>query len=51
MINTAEYTEKLGQVTRGEITTETWMAYCRELLSQILDLPEVREVMVRLKHR
>ncbi len=35
----------------GDITADDWMAYCTEVLAEILCQPEVTEVMVRLKHR
>ena len=49
MINTEEYTTKLGQVTRGEISLEEWKAYCFDLLAEILE--DNKDVMVRLKAR
>jgi hypothetical protein len=35
----------------GQITHEEWMQYCTKVLGEILDQPEIREVMKRLKHR
>jgi hypothetical protein len=51
MINTQEYTTKLAQVTNGQITEQEWKDYCMQLLAQILDQPEVKAIMVRLKDR
>jgi hypothetical protein len=49
MINTEEYSTKLGQVVRGDISNEEWMAYCFQLLSEVLE--ENKDVMIRLKNR
>ena len=37
MIDMQEYSNKLGQLTREEITVEEWMAYCFELLSEVME--------------
>lgn len=49
MIDMKDYSDKLGQVVRGEITLEEWKAYCFEILAELLE--ENKDVMVRLKNR
>jgi hypothetical protein len=48
MIDMQEYSNKLGQFTREEISAEEWMAYCLELLSEIMEVNN--DVLVRLRN-
>jgi hypothetical protein len=46
-----QYYMMWAKYVAGQITAEEWMAFCTEVLAEILSEPEVRDVMVRLKHR
>lgn len=48
MINMQEYSDKLGQFTREEISVEEWMAYCLALLSEVMEAN--KDVLVRLRN-
>ncbi len=48
MIDMQEYSNKLGQLTRGEISVEEWTAYCLELLSEIMEVNN--DTLVRLRN-
>lgn len=46
-----QYDEMRAKYIAGQITAELWMEFCTEVLSEILDQPEVKAVMIRLKNR
>jgi hypothetical protein len=48
-ISCEEYSEKLSQLMDGTITEEEWMAYCKEILEEIMD--ENKDVYIRMKER
>ena len=48
MIDMQEYANKLAQFLRGDLPAEDWMAYCSELLSEVMEAN--KDVLVRLKN-
>ena len=45
------YYEMYDKVQRGEISQEVWADYCMQLLSEMMEQPEIKAVFVRLKNR
>lgn len=48
-IDILDYTNKLDELKRGIISEEEWIAYCQDLMCQVLE--DAKDVMLRLKNR
>ena len=46
-----EYSSMYARLQAGEITEETWMSFCMEVLKEILEQPDTQQIMIRLKYR
>jgi len=49
VIDTQEYSQKLGQFVNGEISEEAWIEYCKSFLVEIMDANS--DVYIRMKER
>lgn len=48
---TAHYNKMWQMYQQGQIDEQAWVDFCKQALSEILDEPEIKDVMTRLKNR